>query len=235
MIAFKWIKQFEYGRVLELQKFLVSNAVNGGKFGDLVLLVEHPPTFTAGRRQKLLEKQIDEVEVLKTKAPALGAAFFETQRGGLTTFHGPGQLVAYPIVNLNHFQKSINWYMGALEQTLIMTCNKYGIPAHTTENTGVWIGDSKIAAIGIHVSRWVTSHGIALNCNVDLKWFSHFLPCGIERKGVTSISQQLKKNVTIEEVIPNFEESFLKVFGAKNRQLDSNLSKEIDNFLLQKM
>uniref|UniRef100_A0A8C1II11 lipoyl(octanoyl) transferase n=1 Tax=Cyprinus carpio TaxID=7962 RepID=A0A8C1II11_CYPCA len=109
-------------------------------------------------------------------------------RGGLITFHGPGQLVCYPVLNLGCFRKSVRWYVCELERTVIKTCGQFGIEASTSPDTGVWAGDNKICAIGIHCGRYITSHGLALNCNTDMSWFDNIVPCGIMGKGVTSLS-----------------------------------------------
>ena len=114
-------------------------------------------------------------------------------RGGLSTFHGPGQLVVYPILNLQKFKPSVRWYVSQLEETIIQTCLSYGLKAERTEHTGVWIGMNKVAAIGIHVTHSITYHGLSLNCNTDLSWFNDIVPCGIADRGVTSITKELEK------------------------------------------
>ncbi|CAB1348477.1 unnamed protein product [Coregonus sp. 'balchen'] len=118
----------------------------------------------------------------RSKDKLLGAEFFRSNRGGLITFHGPGQLVCYPILNLGCFKKS-------LERTVINLCRKYGIKASTSPDTGVWVGDNKICAIGIHCGTYIPSHSLALNCNTDMGWFENIVPCGIVGKGVTSLSE----------------------------------------------
>ncbi|CAG9772945.1 unnamed protein product [Ceutorhynchus assimilis] len=156
----------------------------------------------------------------------VGAEFYKTNRGGLITFHGPGQLVVYPILNLKHFKPSIKWYVCHLEKTIIHLCQKYGLTGETSPHTGVWIGDNKICAIGIHGSRFITTHGLALNCNTDLGWFDHIVPCGIEGRGVTSLSKELKRNVSIDEVIPEFVDSFCTIFECESLDIDRE---EADN------
>ncbi|XP_051881864.1 putative lipoyltransferase 2, mitochondrial [Pristis pectinata] len=179
---------------------------------NALLLCEHAPVYTIGIRTA--QYPIEEEERLK----GLGAEFYQANRGGLITFHGPGQLVCYPILNLAHFRKSVRWYVGELERTTIQLCHKFGIKAETSPETGVWVGNNKICAIGIHCGRYITSHGLALNCNTDLLWFSHITPCGIEGKGVTSLSQVLKREVTVSEAVEPFLETFAEQFNCTLRQ-----------------
>ncbi|XP_054709493.1 putative lipoyltransferase 2, mitochondrial [Uloborus diversus] len=182
-------------------------AQNLEKNTGYLFLVEHDPVYTVGIRNK----QYNEDE---KKFKDIGADFVKTDRGGLITFHGPGQLVAYPVIHLGFFsqKKSIKWYVKQLENSVIDVCYHFKLKANTSDNVGVWIKDSKVAAIGIHASRYVTTHGVALNCNVDLGWFSHIVPCGIPDKGVTSLSKELNRNVTVEETIPVFLNCFQKHF-----------------------
>uniref|UniRef100_A0A9J7XDQ5 lipoyl(octanoyl) transferase n=1 Tax=Cyprinus carpio carpio TaxID=630221 RepID=A0A9J7XDQ5_CYPCA len=134
-------------------------------------------------------------------------------RGGLITFHGPGQLVCYPVLNLGCFRKSVRWYVCELERTVIKTCAQFGIEASTSPDTGVWAGDNKICAIGIHCGRYITSHGLALNCNTDMSWFDNIVPCGIMGKGVTSLSRELGRDVPTEEAVPKLLEAFTEQFN----------------------
>ncbi|XP_072900491.1 octanoyl-[acyl-carrier-protein]:protein N-octanoyltransferase LIPT2, mitochondrial isoform X1 [Hemitrygon akajei] len=179
---------------------------------NALLLCEHPPVYTIGIRTA--PYPIREEERLKE----LGAEFYRANRGGLITFHGPGQLVCYPILNLAHFKKSVRWYVGELERTAVQLCSKFGIKAETSSETGVWVGKNKICAIGIHCGRYITSHGLALNCNTDLLWFSHISPCGIEGKGVTSLSKVLQREVTISEAVEPFLETFAEQFNCTLRR-----------------
>ncbi|XP_072118576.1 octanoyl-[acyl-carrier-protein]:protein N-octanoyltransferase LIPT2, mitochondrial [Mobula birostris] len=179
---------------------------------NALLLCEHPPVYTIGIRTA--PYPIGEEERLKE----LGAEFYRANRGGLITFHGPGQLVCYPILNLAHFKKSVRWYVGELERTTVQLCYKFGIKAETSSETGVWVGNNKICAIGIHCGRYITSHGLALNCNTNLLWFSHITPCGIEGKGVTSLSKVLKREVTISEAVEPFLETFAEQFNCTLRR-----------------
>lgn len=184
---------------------------------NVILLVEHNPVYTVGLRDKSYSKE-DEKE-LRSK----GAEFVRTNRGGLITFHGPGQLVAYPILNLKHFNLGMRDYVCNLEKTMVDTCAHYGLSATITGDTGVWIQDRKIGAIGIHGSRYITTHGVSLNCNTDLDWFKHIVPCGIIGKDVTSLSRELNKDVSVNETIMFFLEAFQQRFGC---EID-------DSFLMQ--
>lgn len=191
---------------------------------DTILLVEHNPAYTIGLRTK----DYDQVEEKRLKK--VGAEFYRTNRGGLITFHGPGQLVAYPILNLRHFQPSIRKYVASLELTLIDTCRRFGIEARTTEHTGVWVGDKKIGSIGIHASRFVTTHGISLNCNTDLSWYRHIVPCGIPGKEVTSLTAELGKDTPIKKVAAPFLSAFQDQFDC---ELEYGLFDAEDSTLLK--
>ncbi|EDV29600.1 uncharacterized protein TRIADDRAFT_19748 [Trichoplax adhaerens] len=188
---------------------------------DTLLICQHDPVYTIGVRQDGFDEEVQRLKKLN-----LNCEYYKTSRGGLITFHGPGQLVCYPIINLAHFTKSLRWYIHQLEKCLIATCNRFNVTAKTTEHTGVWVHDEKIAAIGIHSSRWITLHGIALNCNVDLSWFDHIVPCGIHGKGVTSLTAICDREVTVDEAIEPFVESFCDEFDCRvvNRTIDYSAS-----------
>ncbi|KAG0366697.1 hypothetical protein BC939DRAFT_397196 [Gamsiella multidivaricata] len=182
---------------------------------DLLLLVEHTPTYTNGRRNRGAQA-ISHKEAVRLQN--LGATYVESLRGGEITFHGPGQLVAYPILDLKPIQLSVRCYVSHLEKAIIATCAEWGVQAITTENTGVWISDQKkIAAIGVHVQRYITSHGLALNCNTNLDFFQQIVACGLVGKETTSLSQELNDpSISVQRVIP----TFLKGFGSTfNRAL----------------
>uniref|UniRef100_G3MPM9 Octanoyl-[acyl-carrier-protein]:protein N-octanoyltransferase LIPT2, mitochondrial n=1 Tax=Amblyomma maculatum TaxID=34609 RepID=G3MPM9_AMBMU len=175
---------------------------------NVVLVVEHEPVYTVGIRSKQYPARVEE------ELRRLGADFVRTDRGGLITFHGPGQLVAYPVLYLGSFfrDRSMRAYVCSLEKMIIALCARFQLEARTTEDTGVWVGDNKIAAIGVHGSRYVTTHGIAINCNTDLGWFDHIVPCGIEGKGVTSLTRELGREVTIDEAYPALVAAFEQQF-----------------------
>ncbi|KAL0143760.1 lipoyltransferase 2, mitochondrial-like protein [Mucor lusitanicus] len=192
----------KYDAALELQSYLVSrrhkitqNTLETSEPADMICFLEHPPTFTAGRRIRGKTEQEEEERLKK-----LGADYYETMRGGQITFHGPGQLIAYPILDVRDYQLNVRCYVSRLEKTIIDCCAKYDIQANTTENTGVWVGqDKKIAALGVHLQRYVSSHGLALNCNVDLNWFDQIVPCGLSDKGVTSITKETGKQTSPQD------------------------------------
>ena len=169
-----------------------------GEAPDTVLLLEHPPTFTAGKRTDPHERPAD---------PG-GAPVIDVDRGGKITFHGPGQVVAYPIVRLPQHVLVVD-FVRRMEEAMIATCAAYGVEtARVPGRSGVWLRatterpERKIGAIGIRVSRGVTMHGIALNCDVDMGWYDRFVPCGISDAGVTSLSAELGRDVPVTEVLP---------------------------------
>ena len=178
-----------------------------------LLLVEHPPVFTIGKSGKIDHLLLKE-EVLKSK----GIAFFKTNRGGDITFHGPGQLVGYPILDLDNFFTDIHKYLRYLEEIIIKTLSDFGLnSARSDGETGVWLDldtpfARKICAMGVRASRWVTMHGFALNINTDLSYFDYIVPCGIQGKGVTSIAKELKGEVDPSLVKAAVLKHFSEVF-----------------------
>ncbi|XP_053176366.1 putative lipoyltransferase 2, mitochondrial [Scomber japonicus] len=194
-----------YQEALRVQQVYVDRHRSGP--AHVLLLCQHPPVYTTGIRQQPYPPP------LLDRLRLLGAEVHRTNRGGLITFHGPGQLVCYPVLNLGAFKKSVRWYVSELERTIISLCSSFGIEASTSPHTGVWVGDNKICAVGIHCGRYVTSHGVALNCNTDLSWFSHIVPCGIVGKGVTSLSAELRRDVSVEEVEPALLDAFSRQFN----------------------
>ena len=188
----------DYREAWDLQRQIHAEVVAGTNPGT-VLLLEHPPVFTAGRSTLPHQRPVD---------PG-GAEVIDVDRGGLITFHGPGQLVGYPIVRTPDHVKVVD-YVRRLEQALIDTCTDFGLEtARVPGRTGVWLkadpatgrDERKIAALGIRVRRGVTMHGFALNCDVDLGWYDRFVPCGIDDAGVTSLSQELHRHVTVTDVL----------------------------------
>jgi len=205
------VEQFglvNYPEALCLQQERVA-ARKGRAIPDTLLLLEHPHVFTLGRnarREHLLASHQRLAEV--------GAQVFETDRGGDITYHGPGQLVGYPILDLTQHRRDIAWYMRSLEQVFIGVAADYAVQACREDGApGVWVGDEKLVAMGVHVSRWVTSHGFAFNVNTDLKYFDWIVPCGLRDKGVTSLEKLLGHRVEMNEVIECVVEHFGKVFG----------------------
>lgn len=187
----------DYDAALLQQRELVRDRI-AGRAPDTVLLVEHPPTITLGRAADRRH-----VLLAPDQLAARGVSLRESDRGGDVTFHGPGQLVGYPIVDLGCRGRDIHRYLRDLEQALIDALAELTIKAERVAGrTGVWVGDRKIAAIGVKVTRWVTSHGFALNVSPDLSGFTLIVPCGIRDRGVTSVSQELGRAVALDEVKP---------------------------------
>jgi lipoyl(octanoyl) transferase len=180
-----------YKEVWDLQKQMQQQRIRF-EIEDTLILVEHDPVYTLGKNSNenhLLQSRDESVDV------------FNIERGGDITFHGPGQLVGYPILDLSNYKKSISWYMRTLEQIVIDTVSDFGIEAERIEGlTGVWVGDEKIAALGVRISRWVTMHGFALNVNTDLAFYDGIIPCGIFDHGVTSMEQHLGYLLNMEDV-----------------------------------
>ncbi|XP_044735109.1 putative lipoyltransferase 2, mitochondrial [Chrysoperla carnea] len=217
------VGRLSYGEALKVQQYLANNHFNKihHDISDILVIVEHNPVYTIGIRTKGYTSE-DEKRLTN-----LGAEFFKTNRGGLITFHGPGQLVAYPIVNLKNFKPSMRWYVSTIEQTIIDMCSELNLRANTSPHTGVWIGDNKVCAIGVHGRKYVTTHGLALNCNVDLKWYDHIVPCGIEDKGVTSLSKELNTEYTVQDALPLFLNSFKKLFNCNLLYLNNDVHTKI--------
>ena len=170
---------------------------------DTLILVEHPEIVTVGPKARK-----DGVVVPESYATA------PVDRGGGLTCHGPGQLVGYPILDLHNYKKSISWYMRSLEQVIIDTLDIWGLKALRKEGlTGVWVGDEKIAALGVRISRWVTMHGFALNVNTDLQYYDGIIPCGILEYGVTSMENLLKNKINMDDVKQHLVSCFQNKFN----------------------
>lgn len=197
-----------YAAGLELQRERVA-ARKARTISDTLLLLEHPHVYTLGRNARA-----ENVLVSRERLAALGAQVFETDRGGDVTYHGPGQLVGYPILDLTQHRHDLAWFMRSLEQVLIDTASDFGVHADRLPGcTGVWVGNAKLAAMGVHVSRWVTSHGFAFNVSPDMSYFDHIIPCGIRNKQVTSLEKLLGRRVEMDAVAERVAEHFGKVFG----------------------
>ena len=197
--------RMSYARALEMQAECVA-ARKRGEIPDQLLLVEHAHVITLGRNGRM-ENLLAGEDVLERN----GIAFHSTDRGGDITYHGPGQLVGYPIVDLREWKRDVGAYVRAIEQVLIDTVGEYGIRAERVGGcTGVWVEGAKVAAIGVHISRWVTSHGFALNVNTDLSYFQYIVPCGLT-KPVTSMAA-LGVSTSIEEVSERLAAHFGRVF-----------------------
>lgn len=195
-IALKKLGLIEYVKAWEMQREFHREIVDGVRPNTLLLL-EHPPVYTAGRR------------TLESEKPTDGSLVIDVDRGGKITFHGPGQLVGYPIITLKNGNDVVG-FVRELENALIAICAEFGVKTERyCERSGVWIrdnrGDRKIAAIGLRVARGVTMHGFALNVNPDLSYFDRIIPCGIADAGITSLANELNREITIEEVAPVVE------------------------------
>jgi len=192
------------------------NGLTDGPTSNYLLFVEHPPVYTLGKSGKEEHVLIDEEEREKR-----GIQFFRTNRGGDITYHGPGQVVGYPIFDLENFFTDIGKYLRSLEEIIILTLDEYGIKGdRSTGETGVWLDpgvkgrERKICAMGVRCSRWITMHGFALNVNTDLSYFNGIIPCGIQSKQVTSINKELGREVSMQEVKEKLKKHFAAVFNA---------------------
>ena len=200
-----------YAEVLDLQRELARARITGDLAQDLLLLVEHPSVVTLGRSAK--ERHL----VLPRGAlAARGIEVFEVERGGDVTFHGPGQLVGYPIMDLRRHRQDLHWYLRQLEEALIRAVARYGVDGErNTAYTGVWTAGRKLASIGVHARDWVTWHGFALNVTTDLSFFDLIVPCGIQAVTMTSIARELggAPGPTLTEVALAVASSFAEVFS----------------------
>ena len=191
--------------VWSLQKKMQLQRINND-IGDVLILVEHDPVYTLGKNANpdhLLQSRDRSIDV------------FNIERGGDITFHGPGQLVGYPILDLTNYKKSVSWYMRSLEQLTIDVLNEFEISANRVDGlTGVWVGDEKIAAQGVRLTKWITMHGFSININTDLSFYDGIIPCGIFNHGVTSMKEILKRTQKMEKVkslvIDKFNQTFIK-------------------------
>ncbi len=223
----------EYGAAWELQQRIAS-ARKAGAVPDVLLLCEHPHVITLGRSGKISNLRASD-RMLHEK----GVSFFETNRGGDITYHGPGQLVGYPILNLGEIRRDVAWYVRGLEEAMIRATAEYGIASKRVPGcTGVWVDvprgfqkqeveevqeakdvkdEEKIGAIGVHISRWVTSHGFAYNVSTDLSYFDLIVPCGIVGKRAASLEKLLGRRVEMKEVAPRLTAHLAEIFGLQLR------------------
>jgi lipoyl(octanoyl) transferase len=212
-----------YAEAWELQKRLVA-ARKAGAIEDVLLLCEHPHVITLGRNGKR-EHLLASEQVLRQK----GVEFISSDRGGDITYHGPGQLIGYPILNLGAIRKDVVWYVRMLEEVMIGASAEFGIRAERViGKTGIWVRstldsnapsatEEKLGAIGVHISRWVTSHGFAYNVSTDLRYFDLIVPCGISSRKATSLEKLLERAVTRKEVAQPVVRNFGEVFGLEMR------------------
>ena len=205
----------DYVEAHRLQRALQAKRI-AGEIDDVVLLLEHPPVLTMGRSAKE-QHIIAAPEVLAAR----GVSVHEVGRGGDVTYHGPGQLVAYPIIDLKPDRRDVRKYMWSLEETMIRTCADFGLSADRVEGlNGAWIGDRKVGAVGVRISRWVTMHGLALNADSDLTHFDLIVPCGIRDKTVTSLSSELGRTVGVPEVLDPLARNFAQLYDAEVERTD---------------
>jgi lipoyl(octanoyl) transferase len=207
-----------YAEAWALQKRLVT-ARKAGAIENVVLLCEHPHVITQGRNGKR-ENLLASENVLRQK----GVEFHATDRGGDITYHGPGQIVGYPILNLAAIRRDVVWYVRMLEEAMIRATAEFGIAAvRVPGKTGIWVQrgatEEKLAAIGVHLSRWVTSHGFAYNLSTDLRYFDLIVPCGIADRKPTSLEKLLGHSVKRDEVAPRIAKYFGEVFGLELREV----------------
>ena len=198
-----------YQEALDLQADLVEQR-RRGEIGDQLLLLEHPPVITLGVKTRNTRTNIVASDAQLASA---GVAVFQSGRGGDVTYHGPGQLVGYPIFDLNPNRRDVHKYVRDIEQALIDAVAQFGITADRVPGlTGIWVGSDKLAAIGVRISRWITSHGFALNVATNLSHFDLIVPCGIQDRGVTSMDRLLGRTVAMAEVEAAVESAFQAVF-----------------------
>ena len=212
-----WVERLgtmPYGEALELQRQVARARIDDTLEQDALLLVEHPPVVTLGRSAK-------ERHLLASPAQlaARGVELFEVERGGDVTFHGPGQLVGYPIIDLERHKKDLHWYLRQVEEALIVALAEIGISAERNPGlTGVWTSGRKIASIGVHARDWVTWHGFALNVSTDLRYFELMVPCGIQSVVMTSVDRELGRgSATMADVERLVSNAFGRVFDLEPR------------------
>lgn len=208
-----------YAEVLELQRRLCRQRISGDISEDILLLVEHEPVVTLGRGVRPGSLPLTPAEL-----EARGLQMFDVERGGDVTFHGPGQLVGYPIIDLRKHREDLHWYLRRLEAGLIYGLSRMGIEGSTAAGlTGVWTGGRKIASIGIHVKQWVTFHGFALNVTTDMTYFDLIVPCGIPNVVMTSVSRELGRT----DSAALWEETRTAVIEGLARELDFDVVHEV--------
>ena len=197
-----------YADGLELQRALVEDR-KADRIPDTLLLLQHPHVVTIG------VKKDGRAHILATpdQLASRGVEVFETGRGGDVTYHGPGQIVGYPIIDLNPDRRDVHRYVRDLEEVMIGVCADYGVTAHRIKGfSGAWIDDSKIGAIGVRISRWITSHGFAFNVTTDVEFFDLIVPCGIADRGVTSLARAIGRAPDMPEIEDCFVDHFARVF-----------------------
>ena len=209
-LAVRRLGSIGYAEAVDLQRALVEQR-RAGDIPDTLLLLEHPHVITLGVKARGTTTNI---VVSTDELSVRGVELFDTGRGGDVTYHGPGQLVGYPILELPADRRDVHRYVRDLEEVLIQAVSDVGVAAARIPGlTGIWVGDEKLAAIGVRISRWVTSHGFALNVSTDLSRFGLIVPCGITDKGVTSLERLLGRPVSMDEVADRVAARFEATFG----------------------
>ena len=234
-VLFNDLGQMDYQQAWDMQEdLLLSNVTKKGSglasnTEHHLLFVEHPPVYTLGKSGHMEHVLISEAE-----REEKGIAFFKTNRGGDITFHGPQQLVGYPIFDLEKFYTDIGKYLRNLEEVIILAMAAYGLKGErSTGETGVWLDpqvqgkERKICAMGVRCSRWITMHGFAFNVNTDLSYFDHIVPCGIKQKAVTSLEKELGHSLDMEEVKQIVKRSFETVFQIRLQTSNTNIIRNL--------
>ena len=212
-----WLGKINYQSTWDLQK-KIHQSVSINEINGVILYVEHNSVYTFG-------KNADQNHLLPSYPK--DADVIQIDRGGEITYHGPGQLVGYPIINLNNYKKSISWYMRALEESIINTMIEIGISGKQIDGlTGVWVNDEKICAMGVRLAKWTSMHGFALNINPEMKYFDGMIPCGIFEYGVTSIQEQLDKELEIEDIAERVDTQIQRVLLKENLNETSRIYKK---------
>jgi len=206
----------DYKEAWDLQRELFNKRYKN-ELTDVLLLLEHPHTYTLGK-SAVKSNLIGTKDFLEEN----NISVYDIDRGGDITYHGPGQIVGYPIISLENWKKDTHKYLRAIEEVIIRTCSEFGLDASRNEKyTGVWVDDKKIAAIGIKVSRWITMHGFAFNVNTDLKYFGGIVPCGIRDKEVTSLGNELNREMHLETIKNLLVKHFKDVFDYSKYEIET--------------
>ena len=220
MTAELWVVDLgrrRYAEVLELQRAVARARISGDIEQDVLLLVEHESVVTQGRSSKDAHLLVNSAQLASR-----GVELFEVERGGDVTFHGPGQLVGYPIIDLKRHKQDLHWYLRQIEEVLIRTLGHFGIAGErVAKYTGVWTGGKKIASIGVHARDWVTWHGFALNVTTDLSNFDLIVPCGIPEVTMTSVKREIGREISLQEVGEVAASAVAEVFDLRPRAADA--------------
>ncbi len=204
-------KPAKYTDTLSMQTETCARVATGQTDNHLFLL-EHTPVITVPR-----QSPPEHILATNEQLAAKGIDLCQTNRGGDVTYHGPGQLVAYPILDLNNWRKSIKWYLRTLEEVIINVLAGYEIQAERSKGlTGVWVGDAKVAALGISIRKWTTMHGVSINLVPDMSHFDCIVPCGIKDRSITSLSKLMATEPTMDQLMTDFEKHFIKLFEIEN-------------------